>query len=72
MSVTLAVSVLFDEEPDFSTIGSRALGRKHTKFSEKELRERGKQFREIFSQRFDHVPTGKRREIDRAIRWVRV
>ena len=71
MSVTLALSVLFDEEPEFSTPGFRALRRKHAKFSEKELRELGKQFRETFSQRFGDLPAGNRREIERVIRWAR-
>lgn len=69
MSLTLALSVLFDEEPEFNTPGSRYLPRKHIKFSNKELRELGKQFREAFNQRFGGVPTRNRREVERAIRW---
>ena len=68
MTVTLASSVLFDEEPEFFGFLGR---RKWKHFSEEQLRELGKQFRETFSKRFGDVPTGDRREIDRTIRWAR-
>lgn len=70
MSLTLALSVMFDEEPEFLTRGFLGVRRKWKHYSQGELRELGKQFREEFSQRFGGVPSRDRREIERAIRWA--